>query len=251
MTGYSRDEFGPAWEDVDHNGCDTRNDVLQRDLTAITFQAGSSCVVETGTLADPYTGKSIDFTRGEGTSTAVQIDHVVALGDAWQTGAFQWSADKRLQFANDPIELLAVDGPTNEAKGDGDAATWLPPNKAFRCQYIEIQVSVKAKYGLWVTQAEHDAMARILDGCGSTNPASLPPTEAAPPTAVPIPTATSKVPPTSAPAAGNYLPGNAYNCSDFQTWAQAEAYFKAVPGDPSHLDGDHDGIPCETLPGAP
>ena len=169
MTGYSRDAFGPAWKDVDHNGCDTRNDILQRDLTAIVFQAGSTCVVASGSLADPYTGKNIAFLRGEGTSTAVQIDHVVALGDAWQTGAFQWTDEKRLELANDPQELLAVNGPTNEAKGDGDAATWLPPNKSFRCSYIEIQVSVKAKYGLWVTPAEHDAMSRILKGCSGAN----------------------------------------------------------------------------------
>ncbi len=168
MTGYSRDEFGPAWKDVDRNGCDTRNDILNRDLTAIVLQDGSTCVVASGSLADPYTGKTIAFVRGQGTSTAVQIDHVVALGDAWQTGAFQWTDEKRLEFANDPQELLAVNGPTNEAKGDGDAATWLPPNKAFRCTYIEIQVSVKATYGLWVTPAEHDAMSRILKGCAGT-----------------------------------------------------------------------------------
>ncbi len=118
-----------------------------------------------GSLNDPYTGKTIAFLRGQATSTAVQIDHVVALGDAWQTGAFQWTDEKRLEFANDPQELLAVNGPTNEAKGDGDAATWLPPNKAFRCSYIETQVAVKATYGLWVTPAEHDAMSRILKGC--------------------------------------------------------------------------------------
>ena len=165
MTGYSRDEFGPAWKDVDHNGCDTRNDILQRDLSSVVFRDGSDCVVLSGTLADPYTGKTIAFLRGEKTSNAVQIDHVVALGDAWQTGAFQWSDGKRVQFANDPQELLAVNGPTNEAKGDGDAATWLPPNKRFRCTYIEKQVAVKATYGLWVTPAEHDAMARILKGC--------------------------------------------------------------------------------------
>jgi hypothetical protein len=95
----------------------------------------------------------------------VQIDHVVPLADAWQKGAQQWSPAKRIDFANDPLNLLAVDGPTNQAKSDGDAATWLPPNKAYRCAYVTRQVAVKARYGVWVTQAEHDAIARILSRC--------------------------------------------------------------------------------------
>ena len=120
-----------------------------------------------GTLHDPYTGKVIAFVRGSGTSSKVQIDHVVALGDAWQKGAQQLSADTRLHLANDPLNLLAVDGPTNQRKGDGDAATWLPPNKAYRCQYVARQVAVKARYHLWVTSAERDAIARVLAGCPS------------------------------------------------------------------------------------
>ncbi|MCL6550402.1 MAG: HNH endonuclease family protein [Acidothermus cellulolyticus] len=165
MTGYSREKFGPAWADVDHNGCDTRDDILRRDLIDITYVPGSHCRIASGVLHDPYTGKTIHFVRGETTSLAVQIDHIVALGDAWQTGAQQWSAAKRELFANDPLELVAVDGPTNEQKGDADAASWLPPNKAFRCAYVARQIRVKAKYGLWVTQAEHDAMARVLANC--------------------------------------------------------------------------------------
>ena len=163
MTGYSRAQFGPAWKDVDHNGCDTRNDILRRDLTAQVLSG--SCVVLSGTLQDPYTGDVIAFRRGPGTSTAVQIDHVVALGDAWQKGAQQLTPGVRLALANDPLELLAVDGPTNERKGDGDAATWLPPNKAFRCQYVARQVAVKVRYHLWVTAAERDAIARVLSSC--------------------------------------------------------------------------------------
>ncbi len=165
-TGYSRSQFGTAWADVDHNGCDTRNDILNRDLTGKTYKSGThDCVVATGTLNDPYTGTRIGFVRGEGTSTAVQIDHVVALSDAWQTGAQKLSSSVREDFANDPYNLLAVDGPANEQKGDGDAATWLPSNASFRCQYVARQIGVKHKYGLWVTQAEHDAMARVLSGC--------------------------------------------------------------------------------------
>jgi hypothetical protein len=166
MTGYSRAKFGPAWADEDHNGCDTRNDVLRRDLTDTTLKAGThGCVVLTGVLVDPYTARTIDFTRGSSTSTAVEIDHVVALADAWRTGAQAWSPARREQYANDPLVLLAVDGPTNEAKGDGDAATWLPPNKAYRCTYAARQVTIKSTYSLWVTPAEHDALERILHAC--------------------------------------------------------------------------------------
>jgi hypothetical protein len=166
MTGYSRDQFGPAWADVDHNGCDTRNDILHRDLTDITTKTGThDCTVLTGALKDPYTGKTIDFTRGVKTSEAIQIDHVVPLGNAWATGAQKLSSKQREALANDPYELLAVDGPTNGSKGDGDAATWLPPNKAFRCSYVARQIGVKKKYSLWVTSAEKSAMQRVLSSC--------------------------------------------------------------------------------------
>lgn len=164
-TGFSRDEFGQRWADVDRNGCDQRNDVLARDMPDAAFRAGSDCVVVTGTLDDPYTGKTIVFTRGQGTSEAVQIDHVVALSDAWQKGAQQLDAQTRRLLGNDPLNLLAVDGPTNNAKGDGDAATWLPPQRSAWCPYVARQIAVKAKYALWVTAAEHDRIAEILTTC--------------------------------------------------------------------------------------
>ena len=169
MTGYDRSLFGDEWTDdndtVDgHNGCDTRDDILRRDLVEVAVTAGG-CEVLNGTLRDPYTNKSIAFVRGDATSPAVQIDHVVALGDAWQTGARQLDPGERVELANDPLELLAVDGPTNQAKGDGDAASWLPPAKSYRCAYVARQIAVKARYHLWVTSAEHDAMTRILQTC--------------------------------------------------------------------------------------
>lgn len=162
-SGYDRVvQFGEAWFDADKNGCDTRNDILLRDLEhAIT----NGCRVLAGTLTDPYTGKHIDFVRGEATSPAVQIDHIVALSNAWQTGAQQLSYEERVALANDPLNLIAVDGPTNKDKGDGDAATWLPPQREFRCEYVARQVSVKALYGLWVTPAERDAMRDVLREC--------------------------------------------------------------------------------------
>jgi hypothetical protein len=165
-TGYRRTQFGPAWADVDHNGCDTRNDILNRDLTDRTWREGThDCIVTSGILHDPYTGTVIHFTRGRRTSEAVQIDHVVALSDAWQTGAQQLDESTREDLANDPLNLLAVDGPANQQKSDSDAASWLPANKAFRCDYVARQIAVKKKYRLWVTAAEKDAMAHVLTSC--------------------------------------------------------------------------------------
>ena len=174
MTGYARARFGRAWtDDADqgltspwgHNGCDTRNDALARDLVEAHLKPGSRCVVASGRLHDPYTGSTLAWRRGRHTSTTVQIDHVVALGNAWVTGAQHLPAPTRRALANDPLNLVAVDGPANEAKRDGDAATWLPPNKAYRCDYVARQIAVKTKYQLWVTAAEKTAMARVLHRC--------------------------------------------------------------------------------------
>ncbi len=165
-TGYTRDQFGQAWADVDRNGCDTRNDILKRDLTSIAYKPGTrNCVVASGTLIDRYSGETIYFVRGNVTSMEVQIDHVVALSNAWQTGAFKLSADQRKALANDPLNLLAVKGRLNSQKGDGDAVTWLPPLKSFRCTYVAQQIAVKAKYSLWVVAPEKAAMSAILAKC--------------------------------------------------------------------------------------
>ncbi|HTK39740.1 MAG TPA: HNH endonuclease family protein [Patescibacteria group bacterium] len=159
-TGYARAQFGDGWRE--ERGCDTRNIILARDMTG---EVVKDCKVYSGQLNDPYTGKIVQFRRGADTSDDVQIDHVVALSNAWQTGAAYWTMARRIDFANDPLELLAVDGAANQAKSDGDAATWLPVNKAFRCQYVARQITIKQHYGLWVTAAEHDAMQRVLGTC--------------------------------------------------------------------------------------
>lgn len=165
-TGYTRDQFGQAWADVDRNGCDTRNDILKRDLTDVVYKPGTrNCVVASGTLADRYSGEVINFVRGNVSSMEVQIDHVVALSNAWQTGAFKLTADQRKALANDPLNLFAVKGRLNSQKGDGDAATWLPPLKSFRCAYVAQQIAVKAKYSLWVVAPEKAAMVAILAKC--------------------------------------------------------------------------------------
>ncbi len=160
-TGYDRSQFGASWDT--RLGCDMRNIILNRDLSNPALD--KNCNVLTGLLNDPYTGKTILFKRGSGTSSAVQIDHVVALSDAWQKGAQQLTKEKRIELANDPLELLAVDGKVNMDKSDGDAATWLPPNKSFRCQYVARQIAVKKKYQLWVTKAEFDAIKTVLVKC--------------------------------------------------------------------------------------
>lgn len=162
-TDYAREQFGAGWALVD--ACDMRNYILARDMTAVRFDDDDDCTVLSGELHDPYTGNTIHFQRGQDTSRMVQIDHIVALSNAWQTGAQQLDEGMRAELANDPLNLLAVDGPTNNQKSDGDAATWLPPNKTYRCQYVARQIAVKQKYTLWVTPAEHDAMQRVLQTC--------------------------------------------------------------------------------------
>jgi hypothetical protein len=159
-TKYVRTDFYSNWSIL--NGCDMRNTIIQRDLVNTVLDG---CLVLSGTLHDPYTGNTINFVRGAGTSSAVQIDHVVALSNAWSTGAHNLDREGRKNLSQDPLNLLAVDGPTNQQKSDKDAAQWLPPNVAFRCQYVARQISVKFKYVLWVTSAEKSAMQKVLDTC--------------------------------------------------------------------------------------
>ena len=163
---YQREAFGPAWADTDHNGCDTRNDILRRDLKSVRFRPNThNCVVISGQLVDPYTGKAIYFKRGQHTSEAVQIDHVVALGDAWRSGANSWDERLRLTYANDPLVLLAVDGPANQEKGMSAADEWLPSNHGYRCAYVARQVAIKRKYKLSVSKREFAALTRVATTC--------------------------------------------------------------------------------------
>jgi hypothetical protein len=254
-VGYERELFGQAWADTDRNGCDTRNDVLRRDLHATVLKSGTrGCVVLSGTLDDPYTGHAIGFVRGAATSARVQIDHVVALSDAWQKGAQQWSAETRTHFANDPLNLLAVDGLTNQRKSDGDAATWLPPRTAYRCAYVARQTAVKARYRLWVTAAERDAVRRVLATCPGqrlpTAAASVPlggRTGAATPapTTRPTPAATTRPAPAPASHPAPALDPRFGTCGA----ANAGGYGPYRSGvDPEYSwyrDRDHDGVVCE------
>lgn len=242
-TGYDRDQFGQAWADTNKNGCDTRNDILERDLTGETFKPGTNdCVVLTGVLADPFTATTINFVRGADTSSAVQVDHLVALSDAWQKGAQQLDPDTREAFGNDPLNLLAVDGPANQQKSDSDAASWLPPIKAFRCEFVALQTAVKAKYDLWMTAAEKDAVAGVLSTCpdqpapttgGVAGTIQATPAEAPVPEPAPEPAA-------EAPAGEvSYA-----NCTEVRA-AGAAPIKVGDPGFSSKFDGDGDGIGCE------
>lgn len=160
-TGYARTEFYKTWPNID--GCSLRQIIIKREVGDSAKLDG--CDVVSGTFVEAYTGNTFTATQKSDFSSHIQIDHVVALSDAWQKGAQYKTAEERYAMATDPLNLLAVDASANQQKSDGDAATWLPPNKAFRCQYVARQVSVKYKYGLWVTQAEHDAIAGILENC--------------------------------------------------------------------------------------
>lgn len=162
-TGYSREEFYSGWPKID--GCNLRQIILKRELGDSAKLADDNCTVLSGEFDEPYTGSHMIFYEKSDLSNGLQIDHVVALSDAWQKGAQYLPKEVRYEIATDPLNLLAVDAKTNQGKSDGDAATWLPPNKSFRCQYVARQISVKHKYSLWVTQAEHDAIMKVLDTC--------------------------------------------------------------------------------------
>ncbi len=249
MTGYDRDRFGPAWLDADRNGCDTRNDVLREHLREVTVET-NGCVVATGAYDDPYTGSTIDYRQGDG--FLIDVDHVVALGNAWATGAFGWDIAKRAALANDPLNLLPADAGANRQKGDGDAATWLPSNTSFRCRYVSRQVAVKSKYDLWVTAPERAATERVLASCPD-EPLLADTWGAA--TRVDHHLTDPGAPATQDGAVGSPAPsptpvvtgsGSTYfvNC-DAARAAGAAPVHLGDPGYGTHLDRDGDGTGCE------
>lgn len=236
-TGYTREEFGQPWADVDRNGCDTRNDILRRDATEVVARPGTDgCRVESAVVHDRYSDTAVPMTRGGG---QIDIDHVVALSDAWQKGAQQWSADRRTEFANDPLNLVATRSDLNRQKGDGDAATWLPPDRSARCEYVARQVAVKHAYGLWVTAAERDAMQGILVTCPDQSlPTGL---ETPDPASRTVPGTPSTEPSTSKGDGG----GVHYPSCAAAREAGAAPLHAGDPGYREGLDGDGDGIACE------
>jgi hypothetical protein len=245
-TGYSREQFGDGWATV--SGCDMRDRILARDLTRRTYETGDTCAVQSGHLNDPYTAAAITFERGG--ASEVDIDHVVALSDAWQKGAQQWSAGRRVAFANDPLNLLSVDAHNNRAKGDGDAATWLPPNKRFRCDYVARQVAVKRKYTAWITQSEHDSIESVLKTCpseklpraGIVRVPVIPTHTAATPTLTAEPTWTA-TPKAEESSGGGRVFANcdAVRAAGLAPLTRGTADYDANP----NLDRDKDGLACE------
>jgi hypothetical protein len=242
MTGYSREQFGPAWLDANRNGCDTRNDVLRRDLTRRIVKPGTDgCVILRGTLVDRYTHRTIRFVRAGAYANELDIDHVVALGNAWVSGASRWNIRQRAALANDPMNLLVVDPSANRQKGDGDAATWLPAYQPFRCRYVARQIAVKDKFRLSVAPAEKAAMLRILAACPGQ---PVPPNSGAPTTVnqniqPPPPPQGSKHPTELAGGSVSYA-----NCTAVRA-AGAAPIRRGQPGYSTKLDRDGDGIACE------
>lgn len=159
---YERSNFSSGW--ASWRDCNVRQKILNRDLRNVKL-AANGCTVVSGTLHDPYSGKDIELTTKSAVAKKVQIDHVVALSNAWQTGARYLTADQRKTLANDDLELIAVSSNANQEKSDGDASVWLPENKSFRCAYVARQIAVKLKYRLWVTTNEKNAMANVLAAC--------------------------------------------------------------------------------------
>lgn len=259
MTGYDRDEFGSEWSDAagtfdwSRNGCDTRNDILARDLQREVVES-NGCVVTSGILAyEPYTGvRNYFFDKHDNDyDTDLDAEHIVALGNAWVTGAQQISAEQRAALANDPINVMMTDPSENRSKGDADFATWLPPNKEFRCSYAARQIAVKVAYKLWVTAPEKAAMERVLDTCPNEPLAQPDPQEgytadknvARPAASTPKPSPKPQQPASNTSSGGG---ANVYyeNC-DAARAAGAAPVRRGDPGYGSHLDRDGDGSGCE------
>jgi Protein of unknown function (DUF1524)/Excalibur calcium-binding domain len=223
-TGYGREQFGTGWVSI--NDCDMLHRVLKRDLRRKSYEPGSRCEVERGRLADPYTATAIEYVHGG--AAEVDVDHVVALGDAWQKGAQQWTYARRVAFANDPLNLLATDSSANRQKGAADAASWLPPNRSFRCEYVARQIAVKQRYRAWVTAAEHNAMRRVLTACPQTR----------------LPVSGRFRLPVRARTPARPEPGAFASCAAARAAGRAPLS-RGDPGYGTHLDGDADGVACE------
>lgn len=242
-SGYSRSQFGDGWTDIDSNNCDTRNDILRRDLSRRSMSG--RCRVMSGRIRDPYTGELVFFVRGG--ASEIDIDHVVALSNAWSTGAARWKYAKRVAIANDPLNLLAVGSSVNRQKGDSDAGEWLPPARGYRCAYVARQVAVKRKYGLWVTRPERSAMLQVLSLCPST---ALPGPGRSPVIAPGVGTMSGTQ---SQSATGNSSVGGGGPGLDvrYATCAAAKAaglgpYVRGRDAEYSwYVDRDRDGIACE------
>lgn len=250
---YERALFGEPWADIDNNGCETREDILKRDIPNVTIKG--KCDARQGSFNDPYTAKVINFNAGDGKGGGVDIDHIIPLSLGWKTGASEWDATKRLKFANDPLNLMASDSGENRKKGDKDASAYLPPNKAFHCEYVARQVTVRVKYGTWITSAEKNAIYTVLQTCptqpltadtwGVSVDKSSPVAPANPAEPAPVAPVAPEAPADPAPVAGTN--GNDPQFSSC-TKAKAGGFGPYTTADPEYgwyKDGDNDGTVCE------
>lgn len=245
-SDYKRAAFGDPWEDIDKNGCDTRNDILARDIKGASID--KKCLVQTGSFNDPYTAKVINFDRSKGGGGGIDIDHIIPLSLAWKTGASDWDASKRLLFANDPLNLMASDSSENRKKGDKDASAYLPPNAGSHCEYVARQVTVRAKYGTWITPAEKKAVYTVLQTCPDQPLASV--------SGVDVPVSSPVAPPAETPVEAPpapvtpEVPASGGNDPQFSSCTKAKAegfgpYTKADAEYGWYKDGDNDGTVCE------
>ena len=232
--GYDRGLFD-HWVDLDGDGCDTRREILLLEATQVVMSATRPCWIVSGEWYSSYDGVWVS-SPGQ-----LHIDHVVALAEAWQSGAHLWDAARRAKYANDLASLTAVTSTVNRAKGASDPADWTPPNSTRRCEYLRWWVEIKARWQLSVDQREATYLQDGLSDCaGITTPSEQLST-----------TTTSSAPPASAPQDPTPNPGNSKNCADFPTQVAAQTWFdRHYPswGDVARLDNDDDQIPCEGLP---
>ncbi|WP_344807763.1 GmrSD restriction endonuclease domain-containing protein [Microlunatus ginsengisoli] len=238
-TGYDRDRFGDGWA-TRPDGCTTRQAVLRRDLADVRILAADECIVLGGKLDDPYTGTT--FTAKTTGFDDLAVDHVVALSDAWQKGARRWSRAEREAFANDLLNLQTTQSRVNASKGDGDAATWLPPNTRYRCSYVARQIAVKDAYRLSVTQSEKAAMRRVLAKC----PQQRTPSRAAARKAVDKhPTVVTPTKPNTDRKKAARTDPRFPTCKAANAAGYGPYYSGRDPEYGWYRDNDHDGVVCE------
>lgn len=158
MHGYRPSKFPD--DDSDANGCDTRDDVLARDLGDV--HRDGSCTVTSGTLRDPYTGRTVRYRRDH--PGTVRVEHVVPLPVAWRSGASDWDQAERTRFANDADTLVAVAARTARDRGERPPDRWRPARR-YQCAFAQRYVTVAHDYDLTVTKAQHDALDTMLGGC--------------------------------------------------------------------------------------
>ena len=277
MPDYDRDDWD-HWKDADGDCQDARQEVLIAESSVtVTFTDSRMCKVASGKWTDSYTGEVAED------PSKLDVDHMVPLANAHDSGGHAWDDDRKAQYANSlnyPGHLIATTASANRSKGRKGPDEWRPPDQAYWCQYAIDWIVIKKDWGLTATEAESAALRVMLDTCEQNvtlqtseveadpttpTPAVTMQTPAAatpPPTqSTPIPASTappSEAPtstPQSAPLDTKYDPeGPDRNCSDFDSWAEAQAFYEAAGGpdsDPHRLDSNGDGVACESLPGAP